>query len=213
MPTPLTPHDPGFVEALRSPTPGEPLRVLVSGCMTGLRCTWDLAPYGAAPAVRAILALPNVRPFPVCPEDLAFGTPRDLCNLHGGDGFDAWDGLARVLTESGVDWTEKLLASSGTIASRATRDRIELAILVDMSAACGSQVISDGHRLIPDRRYRRGPGVFAAALLRAGIPVVSQRDFATLERLWHRLDPTHPVDTAARDHHETDWYREYFAAG
>ncbi len=208
---PLSPRDPGFVEALRVPGSGDPLRLLVSGCLTGLACKWDLVPYGEAPVAEAILALPNVRPFPVCPEDRAFGTPRALCNLHGGDGFDAWEGRARVLTEEGVDWTAPLLAACEAITARAVADRIELALLLDMSAACGSQVISDGHRLIPDRRYRRGAGVMAAALRRAGIPVVSQRDFATLERLWNRLDPTHPVDTAARDHHETDWYREYFA--
>ena len=163
MRLPLTPRDGGLVESLRPAGPEDPLRVLASGCLRGLRCTWDLDTPGPAPEVDAILALPNVRPFPVCPEDRAFGTPRKLSNLHGGDGFDAWDGRARVLTEDGDDWTAPLLAAGGAIATNAVADRIELAILLDISAACGSCVISDGHRTVPGRRYRRGPGVLAAA--------------------------------------------------
>ena len=42
-------------------------------------------------------------------------------------------------------------------------------------------------------------------LIRAGIPVVSQRDFATLGRLRARLDPSFVPDPEARDHHEHPW--------
>jgi hypothetical protein len=72
-------------------------------------------------------------------------------------------------------------------------------------------VIYDGDR---DRKlYRQGPGVCAARLIEAGIPVISQRDLRSLEILHHHLDPTHVVDPAARDHHEGDWYRDYFERG
>ena len=209
---PLTPRDPGFVEALRRPDAADPLRVLASACLLGRACTWDRSSCGAWPAAAAILALPNVRPLPACPEDRAFGTPRPLCDLHGGDGFAAWEGTARVLAEDGADWTSPLLEACGALVAGALADRVELAILLDISATCGSQVISDGSRTRPDRRYRRGAGVFAAALLRAGIPVVSQRDLGTLERLWNRLDPGHAIDPEARDHHQGDWYRSYFGA-
>ncbi|MCA9319183.1 MAG: hypothetical protein KDB53_00540, partial [Planctomycetes bacterium] len=74
------------------------------------------------------------------------------------------------------------------------------------------QVISDGCRLVDERAYQKGSGVASALLQRAGIPVLSQRDHRTLEFLRTRLDPHHVVDGAARDHHETDWYREYFGA-
>lgn len=48
-------------------------------------------------------------------------------------------------------------------------------------------------------RYRTGVGVATTTLLRGGIAVVSQRNHHTLGRL------------RAIDHHETAWFREYFA--
>ena len=87
--------------------------------------------------------------------------------------------------------------------------RVELAVLTDASAACGSQVISDGCRLVPVRRHQKGVGVAAAALLEAGIAVVSQRDFRTLALLRARLDPGYEPPDDARDHHEHPWTLEH----
>jgi hypothetical protein len=39
--------------------------------------------------------MPNVQVFNFCPEDFSFGTPRALCNIHGGDGFDVGEWLPR----------------------------------------------------------------------------------------------------------------------
>ncbi|MCG8557867.1 MAG: hypothetical protein MJD61_21675, partial [Proteobacteria bacterium] len=94
--------------------------------------------------------------------------------------------------------------------ARALQLDCELAILTDMSAACGSQVIPDGCRLVPERRYRAGVGVAAALLVRNGVPVVSQRDHRTVGQLRCLLDPTFCADELALDHHETTWYRAYF---
>jgi hypothetical protein len=66
-------------------------------------------------------------------------------------------------------------------------------------------VISAGCRFDEPRRYQRGVGVAAALLIRAGVPVVSQRDFATLGKLRARLDPSFEPDPSARDHHEHPW--------
>lgn len=78
----------------------------------------------------------------------------------------------------------------------------ELAIVTDVSAACGSQVISDGYRLVEVRRNQKGVGVATALLLEAGIPVVSQRDFRTLGLLRARLEPGYVPPVDSRDHHE-----------
>jgi hypothetical protein len=93
----------------------------------------------------------------------------------------------------------------------AQRQQAELAILTDMSAACGSQVISDGCRLIPEakRRWQRGVGVATALLLEAGIPVVAQRDFRTLALLRARLEPGYTPPDDARDHHQHPWVVEH----
>jgi uncharacterized protein YbbK (DUF523 family) len=188
----------------------EPWPVLFSGCLAGLRCGVDGSDNGPHPLMTRLLALPTIRPVPFCPEDLALGTPRGLPDLHGGDGFDALDGRARVLLDDGRDVTEALARAASVMVETALRERVRLAVLMDMSAACGTQVISDGARGVPHRRYRVGFGVAAAALFRAGVPVVAQRDLATLDTLLRRIDPTGPRLDEAVDHHEREWYRQTF---
>ena len=63
------------------------------------------------------------------------------------------------------------------------------------------------------RRYQRGVGVAAALLIRAGIPVVAQRDDHTLGQLRALLDPTFAPSPDAQDHHQREWYRTYFNLG
>ncbi|MCA9490627.1 MAG: DUF523 domain-containing protein [Myxococcales bacterium] len=131
-------------------------------------------------------------------------------DLHGGDGREALDGRASVLDEHGVDLTEGMIRGAEAMVAHALAQRVELAVLTDMSAACGSQVISDGCRFDHPRRFQRGVGVATAALLRAGVPVVSQRDLATLERLREQAEPGYVADPSAIDWHRQRWYVETF---
>ena len=204
------PHSPGWLEGLRQTSPADPLRVLVSGCLAGLPCGVDGSDYGMGGALSDLLALPTLQAVTFCPEDHGLGTPRSMPDIHGGDGEDVLGGRARVLDERGADLTAGMLAGARAMLEHAPVHAVEIAILTDMSAACGSQVISDGCRLVPQRRCRAGVGVATALLLRHGIPVVSQRDQRTLCRLRACLDPGFEPDPAARDHHETDWYRAAF---
>lgn len=205
------PHDRTILDGLRRATPGDPLRILVSGCLLGQACAVDGTDFGMGGALGDLVRSPNVRIVSFCPEDHGMGTPRTMPDIHGGDGFDVLDGRARVMDEHGTDLTEKMLLGARAMLDAARRDAVEVAILTDMSAACGSQVISDGCRLVPERRYRAGTGVATALLLRSGIPCVSQRDFKTLGLLRARLDPTFTPDPHALDHHETAWFRTYFS--
>lgn len=198
----LLAHHPERIAALRAPTAGEPWRVLVSGCLAGLSCGVDGTDYGMKDALAAWRSLPTVALWPFCPEDYGIGTPRTMPDIHGGDGFDVLDGNARVFDEHGADLTGAMVRGAHAMVEHARRARAELAILTDMSAACGSQVISDGCRLVEERRYREGVGVATAMLLRAGFDVVSQRDYATLGELRARADPSFVIDPAALDHHE-----------
>jgi len=70
-------------------------------------------------------------------------------------------------------------------------------------------VISDGGRFDERRKYQRGVGVATALLVRHGVPVVSTRDYRTIETLWGRLQPERAAQPAL-DHHECDWYVHYF---
>ncbi len=47
-------------------------------------------------------------------------------------------------------------------------------------------------------------------LIRGGVPVVSQRDYKTLDRIMRRLDDAYQAQDGLKDHHEIDWYRDYF---
>lgn len=190
-------------------TSTHPMRILFSGCLSGTLCGYDGTSYGDYPHIQRLIHLPNVQIVTFCPEDFAFGTPRDVCNIYGGDGFDVLDGRAKVKTDSGQDWTDPMIKAAQSMLEIAKANSIHLAILMDISAACGSQVIYDGPREM--KTYRKGAGVCAALLMKNGYTVVSQRDYKTLELVLSKLDKSHCIDDKARDHHETEWYKEYFS--
>lgn len=198
-----------LIAAWPAPTAEHPWPVLVSGCMLGWACAVDGTDMGLPAALPAFVRSPRVKAVPFCPEDTGIGTPRGMPDLHGGDGFDVLDGRARVLDEHGTDLTDGMLRGAHAMLARAQEEGVLFAVLLDMSGACGSQVISDGCRLVADRRYQRGAGVAAALLMRHGIPVVSHRDRRTLELLHARVEPGHVSDPGALDHHETAWVREH----
>lgn len=202
--------DQSYLRNLRRPSTADPLRVLVSACLTGVACGFDGTANGEYPSVLRLLSYDTVRLIRFCPEEFSFGSPREMCDIHGGDGRDVLRGKARVLTESGVDWTDGMIRAAERMLDVARRERVELAVMMDISAACGSQVIYDGNRFAPEKKYQIGAGVAAALLLENGFQVISQRDFASLEILYAKIDPQHVVDESAIDHHETDWYRGYF---
>lgn len=198
------------LKQLRIPSKDNPLRILMSACLTGITCGWDGTANGEYPSALKLLNYENVKVVKFCPEEFSFGSPREMCDIHGGTGFDVLDGKAKLLSESGQDWTVGIIKASEKMLEIAQQERIELAVLMDISAACGSQVIYEGNRFSDNKTYQIGAGVAAAQLLRNGFKVISQRDFASLEILYSKIDPHHEIDAAKLDHHEIEWYKEYF---
>ncbi len=207
---PLLPHDSAALAALRTPSAAAPWRVLISACQAGWGCGVDGTHYGLAGAVPWLHTLPTIRLLPFCPEDVGLGTPRTMPDLHRGDGHDCLAGRARVLDPAGADLTAGMVAGAEAMAAFAMAEGAALAVLTDMSAACGTQCQSEGCRFDTPRRFRRGVGVAAARLLQLGLPLVSQRDFATLDRLRARAEPGFVPDPEKRDHHEHPWFVGYF---
>ncbi len=199
-----------YLTQLRTPTPDEPLRILMSACLTGITCGYDGTANGVYPTALQLLGYPSARIVRFCPEEYSFGTPREMCDIHGGTGMDVLEGKARVLTDTGIDWTQGMITASEKMLEIARRENIELAVLMDISAACGSQVIYDGNRFAADKVYQIGAGVCAAQLMRHGFKVISQRDYASLEILYQKLDPNYQINAELKDHHEIDWYKQYF---
>ncbi len=200
---------PAQLAKLRRPSAAEPWRILVSGCIAGLPCGVNGTDYGMGGTLGRILSQPTARAFPFCPEDVGLGTPRTMPDLHGGDGFEVLAGRARVLDEHGADLTDGMRRGAEAMLAFAREHEVELAMLTDMSGACGTQVISLGCRFDEPRRFQLGVGVAAAMLIEAGVPVVSQRDFATLDRLHAVLDPGFTPDPGALDHHDHPWTVEH----
>ena len=198
------------IQALRTPTPSKPLRILFSACLTGITCGYDGTAYGEYPALLKILKSNLVHKVAFCPENESFGTPRELCDIHGGTGLDVINGNAKVMTASGIDWTEGMIQASLKMLDIARNEQIELAIMMDISAACGSRVVYNGNRNAENKQYQIGAGVCAAQLMKNNFLVTSQRDFASLEVLYAKIDTTHVIDPTQKDHHETTWYKSYF---
>lgn len=199
-----------YLQKLRTPSAENPLRILMSSCLAGVTCGWDGTANGEYPSALKILNYSTAKVVKFCPEEFSFGSPREMCDIHGGTGLDVLEGKAKVLTESGIDWSEGMIRASEKMLEIALKEKIELAVLMDISAACGSQVIYNGNRFAENKVYQIGAGVAAAQLMRNGIQVISQRDFASLEILYSKLDPQHKLDASKVDHHEIEWYKSYF---
>jgi uncharacterized protein YbbK (DUF523 family) len=191
-------------------TPQTPLNILTSACLAGDLVGVDGSDNGGPRYLAPLFAMPNVRVTRFCPENFSYGTPRPMSDLHGGNGFDVLDGRARVVAEDGTDWTAGMTRAAERMLEIARAAKTDIAILMDISAACGSQVIYDGNRKGASPIYQKGPGLSAALLIRSGIPVISQRNFASLAHLFKALGGELPAELPRRDHHEIDWYKSYF---
>lgn len=202
--------DRDYLKSLRIPTTENPLKVLVSSCLTGILCGYDGTANGEYPSVLKLLKYDTIKLVKFCPEEYSFGSPREMCDIYGGTGLDVLNGKAKVLSDSGVDWSEGMIKASEKMLEIAKNENIDLAVMMDVSAACGSQVIYDGNRFAENKVYQIGAGVSAAQLIRSGFKVISQRDYASLEILYSKIDSSHVVNTEAKDHHEIDWYKNYF---
>jgi len=138
--------------------------ILVSACLLGHRCRYD----GKVPAHLPCLAgKGEVVPF--CPE-VAGGlpTPRPPAEIVGGEGKDVLDGRARVVTNTGTDVTKEFLTGAEGALSLCRQRGIKKALLKSRSPSCSATLIYDGTY---SGRLRRGEGVTAALLRRAGIEV------------------------------------------
>ena len=202
--------DKDYLKKLRIPSNENPLRVLVSACLVGVKCGVDGDDYGDYPSVLKLLNYDNVKLIQFCPEDFSFGTPRETCDIYGGDGFDVLEGKAKVLTSSGIDWTTRMINASENMLKIARDNKIELAIMMDVSAACGNHVIYDGNRFAENKKYQIGMGVCGAQLSRSGYQIISWREYESLEILYSRINPAHTINKNALDFDQHEWYKSYF---
>lgn len=199
-----------YISNLRVTSNEDPLRILCSACLTGVTCGYDGTSNGEYPSVLKLLDYKTVKLIRFCPEEFAFGSPREMCDIHGGTGIDVLEGRAKVLSESGKDWSREMIIAAEKMLETAKNENAEIAVMMDISAACGSSVIYSGNRFAENKVYQKGAGVAAALLIQNNIPVISQRDYRSLEILYSKIDPTHKINSEAIDHFQTEWFNDYF---
>ena len=147
---------------------------LISACLVGCEVTWRALANERSPFVELVQAH---RAIPVCPEQLGgLPTPRPPAEIVGGSGEDVVEGLARVLTQTGEDVTEKFLRGAREVLRLAELVRPELVILKERSPSCGVRWIYDGTF---SGALREGCGVTTALLRRQGWHVLSDEEYLT----------------------------------
>lgn len=109
----------------------------------------------------------------ICPE-MAGGlaTPRPPAEIQGGKTGDVvLQGLATVLTSTGIDVTEEFVKGAQKALALAQKHQVRVAILKAKSPSCGSNTVYDGNftgQQIP------GMGITAALLSQHGILVFDE---------------------------------------
>ncbi len=144
--------------------------VLVSSCLLGLPTRYDGSD-NYSPVVAEYLQRHKLIPIPVCPEQLAgLPTPRRKCWFICGDGNDVLNGCGSLCDEADNDMTEAFSRAAEETYKIAELTGCKLAILKQRSPSCGTSHI---HR---NGELRKGMGVAAAKLQKAGIRVLSEDD-------------------------------------
>lgn len=149
--------------------PGMKRMIIVSACLAGELCRWDGNSDQDPEVVEMVRAGTAVT---ACPELLGgLPVPREPAEIIGGDGGDVLAGRARIRNRKGEDVTGYFLRGAHEFLRIAKASGARSAILRERSPSCGVCVIPDGSY---SRKYRRGPGVTAALLIREGIEVESR---------------------------------------
>lgn len=148
-------------------TPGP--NVLISACLMGAPVRYDGRGKRLEDSLIERLSA-ACQLVPLCPEVAGgFQVPRPPAEIENGmTGNDVLDGYARVVELGGRDVTQLFVAGAEAALSAARESDCRLALLIDGSPSCGSQMIYDGEFA---GRQHAGNGVTAALLERHGIAV------------------------------------------
>lgn len=135
------------------------MRVLVSACLLGRNCKYS---GGNNRNERVISFLKDKEVIPVCPEvEAGLPVPRPPVEIRKG----------RVVRKDGRDMDEIYRLGAARVLSR--MGKVDLAILKSGSPTCGVHDIYDGTF---SGKKIKGRGVLAEALVRAGVPVVDEKE-------------------------------------
>lgn len=144
----------------------------ISACLGGVACRYD----GGTNEIAALKSLVETnQALMICPEVLGgLPTPRPPAEIRGGDGFDVWQGKAKVFDQEGYDLTNAF--KQGAIRAFKEMQKLQITglVLKERSPSCGSNLIYDGS--FSGTRIK-GVGVATAYFIQQGLPVYSEENW------------------------------------
>jgi uncharacterized protein YbbK (DUF523 family) len=151
-------------------------KIIVSACLTGVKCRYD----GNDCMNDTIKKLVHNCSVPVCPEVLGgLSTSRIPAEIICCDGSDLLNGNAKIINRQGDDVTEFFKRGAEKTLEIAKELQVVYAILKSRSPSCGTGEIYDGTF---SGKLRKGYGITAIKLKEAGITVVSDEEWLSMER-------------------------------
>lgn len=146
-------------------------KYVVSACLLGRNCKYT----GGNNFNSRVAAFVRGKEYiAICPElDGGLGVPRPPAEIVGGNGGDVLDGWAAVVTNDGADVSREFCQGAATAVAAARSLGAQAALLKERSPSCGVSQLYSGRF---DGDVRRGRGVAAAALARAGIRLYSEEN-------------------------------------
>ncbi|MCX6785397.1 MAG: DUF523 domain-containing protein [Candidatus Komeilibacteria bacterium] len=141
--------------------------LLISACLLGIPCRWNGTSKESQKALKLYFKGGAV---PVCPEVIAgLATPRPPCEIIGGDGKDVLNGTAKVMDETGKDYSKYFIKGVQKTLALAKKLGVKIVVLKSGSPSCGAKKIYSGKF---DGSKRKGFGVTAALLKKHGIKII-----------------------------------------
>jgi uncharacterized protein YbbK (DUF523 family) len=143
--------------------------IIISSCLAGVPCRYDGK---ATPDAECMKLVEKGQAKTACPELMGgLVTPREPCEIVGGDGYDVLAGRARIINKKGVDVTEGFVAGAKKFLDFLQIEGADMVYLKAKSPSCGVGVIYDGTF---SGKLKAGDGVLAALLKMNGIKLLAR---------------------------------------
>lgn len=132
---------------------------VISACLLGIPCRYNGT---SKPNQKAIELFLKGKAIPLCPEIIGdLKTPRQACEIVGGDGFDVLKNKADIKDKKGKKYNQQFIKGAKRSLAIMKKLGIKKAILKSGSPSCGAVYIYSGDF---SGNKKKGDGVFAALL-------------------------------------------------
>ena len=140
--------------------------IVISSCLAGVPCRYDGK---SVPVEECTAMVQRGEAMVACPEVMGgLESPRDPCEIVGGDGYDVLAGRARIVDKTGRDRTASFVLGAQKFLEFLQIKGVNMVYLKAKSPSCGLGKIYDGTF---SGALKEGDGVTAALLKINGIRI------------------------------------------